>query len=309
VNGPTPIPAHDRKPSRPADAALQALLEQARKGKRTLIMGVLNVTPDSFSDGGRFSTPEAALAHAARMAEEGADLLDIGGESTRPSTFTSQSPLSPDEELRRILPVIAAVSAHLPQVPLSVDTYKAEVARQAVEAGAAMVNDISALRADPEMARTVAELGVPVCLMHLLGLPMAIPPHPTYTDVVDEIGAHLRQQVEVARAAGIESENIVLDPGFGFGKTVSHNLEILRRLRELTALGYPLLVGTSRKSTIGTVLGGLAPDARLEGTAATVALAIANGAAMVRVHDVKAMALVARMSDAIVHGWPPEGGA
>jgi dihydropteroate synthase len=290
---------------RPASQALDALLAEARAGRRTLVMGVLNVTPDSFSDGGRFFTPADALAHAEQMAAEGADLLDIGGESTRPATFASHTPLSPEEELRRILPILEALTARLPDLPLSVDTYKAEVARQAVAAGAALVNDISALRADPEMASAVAELGVPVCLMHLLGLPMAIPTRPEYGDVVAEVKAHLRERAEAAQAAGIASEKIVLDPGIGFGKTAVHNLELLRRLRELTELGYPLLVGASRKSTIGKVLGGLPPEERLEGTAAAVAIAIANGASLVRVHDVKAMARVAKMSDAIVRGWSP----
>ena len=285
---------------------MRALLQQARQGKRTLIMGVLNVTPDSFSDGGQFFAPDRAAAHAEAMVAEGADILDIGGESTRPATFASQSPLPAEEELGRILPVIEAISSRLPGVAISVDTYKAEVARRAVEAGAAMVNDISALRADPEMAATVAALGVPVCLMHLLGLPMAIPLHPTYADVVREVRAHLLQQAGIALAAGIAAENIILDPGIGFGKTAVHNLELLRRLRELADTGYPLLVGTSRKSTIGKVLGDLPPGERLEGTAATVALSIAYGAAIVRVHDVRHMARVARMSDAIVRGWPPE---
>jgi dihydropteroate synthase len=291
--------------ARPAFRALEALLAAARRGERTLVMGILNVTPDSFSDGGQFFAPEVAVAHAAQMVADGADILDIGGESTRPATFASQTPLAPEEELRRILPVIQALSERLPDVPLSVDTYKAEVARQAVAAGAVMVNDISALRADPDMARTVAELGTPVCLMHLLGLPMAIPKHPEYGDVVAEVGAHLRERAAAAQAAGIALEHIVLDPGFGFGKTVQHNLELLRRLRELTTLGYPLLVGTSRKSTLGKVLGDLPPEDRLEGTAATVAVAIAYGAALVRVHDIKPLSRVVKMTDAIVRGWTP----
>jgi dihydropteroate synthase len=290
---------------RPSSQTLRALLAVARSGQRTLVMGVLNVTPDSFSDGGRFLEPAAARAHAEQMVAEGADLLDIGGESTRPSTFTSLTSLPPEEELRRILPVIEAIAAQFPALPLSVDTYKAAVAREAVAAGAAMVNDISALRADPDMTPTVAGLGVPVCLMHLLGLPMALPPHPHYEDVVAEVREHLRERAAAAQAADILPEDIVLDPGIGFGKTAAHNLELLRRLRELMDLGYPLLVGTSRKSTIGAVLGGLPPEERLEGTAATIAISIANGAAIVRVHDVKAMARVARMSDAIVRGWPP----
>lgn len=304
-----PVPSSTTDPASPATRRLQTLLDTARAGRRTLIMGILNVTPDSFSDGGRFFAPEAALAHAAQMVEEGADLLDIGGESTRPATFASAAPLEAEEEMRRILPIVEAVSERMPEVPLSVDTYKAAVARRAVEAGAAMINDISALRADPEMAATVAALGVPVCLMHLLGLPMAIPQRPVYTDVVQEVRAHLQERAEAAQTAGIPAEKIVLDPGIGFGKTILHNLELLRRLRELATLPYPLLLGTSRKSTIGKVLGDLPPEERLEGTAATVALSIANGAAIVRVHDVKEMARVARMSDAIVRGWPPQESA
>jgi dihydropteroate synthase len=290
--------------ARPASRALAELLTAARQGRRTLVMGILNVTPDSFSDGGHYFDPHAALECAAQMVADGADLLDIGGESTRPATFTSAAPLPADEEQRRILPVIAALAARLPAVPLSVDTYKAAVAHAAVLAGATMVNDISALRADPHMAATVAELGVPVCLMHMPGLPTALPPHPHYDDVVAEVSAHLRQRAEAALSAGIPPEAIVLDPGIGFGKSAQHNLELLRRQPELLSLGYPLLLGTSRKSIIGKVLGDLPPQDRLEGTAATVAIAIANGAAIVRVHDVKAMTRVARMADAIVRGWP-----
>jgi len=302
-----PVPFSTTSSASPAARRLQTLLDAARAGRRTLIMGVLNVTPDSFSDGGRFFTPDAALRQAERMVAEGADILDIGGESTRPATFTTGTPLDADEELRRILPIIQALSERMPEIPISVDTYKASVARQAVEAGAAMINDISALRADPHMAATVAELGTPVCLMHMLGLPTALPTKPVYGDVVQEVREHLRERTEAALAAGIAPENIVLDPGIGFGKTAAHNLELLRRLRELTTPLYPLLLGTSRKSTIGKVLGDLPPEDRLEGTAATVALSIANGAAIVRVHDVKEMARVARMSDAIVRGWSPPG--
>ena len=287
---------------RPARRRLRQLLATARGGERTLLMGVLNVTPDSFSDGGLYFDPEKAVAHAAQMIADGADLLDIGGESTRPATFATQTPLPAAEELRRVLPVIAAVSQSFPETPLSIDTYKAEVAAQALEAGAALINDISALRADAEMASVAANAGVPVCLMHLLGLPMQIPADPQYVDVVAEVSDHLRARAEFALAAGIAAENILLDPGIGFGKDVAQNLELLRRLRELTEIGFPLLVGTSRKSTIGKVLGGLAPGDRIEGTAASVAISIANGAALVRVHDVKKMARVVRMSDAIVRG-------
>jgi dihydropteroate synthase len=286
--------------ARPALRRLQELLETARRGERTLLMAVLNVTPDSFSDGGLYFDPEKAVAHAAQMLADGADILDIGGESTRPATFATQTPLPPDEELNRIRPVIEAIAKNFPDAPISVDTYKASVATGALQAGAVMINDISALRADAQMAGVAAQFGVPVCLMHLLGLPMAIPTEPNYTDVTREVKEHLRERAEFARAAGISEYNIILDPGIGFGKNVSQNLELLRRLRELTEIGCPLLVGTSRKSTIGKVLGGLAVGDRIEGTAATVAISIANGAAIVRVHDVKEMARVIRMSDAIV---------
>ena len=272
----------------------------ARRGERTLLMAVLNVTPDSFSDGGLYFDPEKAVAHAAQMLADGADILDIGGESTRPATFATQTPLPPDEELNRIRPVIEAIAKNFPDAPISVDTYKASVAAGALQAGAVMINDISALRADAGMAGVAAQFGVPVCLMHLPGLPMAIPAETNYADVAREVGAHLRERAAFARAAGISEYNIILDPGIGFGKNVEQNLELLRRLRELTEIGYPLLVGTSRKSTIGKVLGGLAVGDRIEGTAATVAISIANGAAIVRVHDVKEMARVIWMSDAIV---------
>lgn len=286
-------------PSNPFEThtRLQRLLEIARRGERTLVMGILNVTPDSFSDGGRFFTPDAAVQQAERMAADGADILDIGGESTRPGS----DPLPPEEELRRVLPVLEAIARRV-KTPLSIDTYKAEVARRAVDAGASMVNDISALAFDPAMARAVAELGVPVCLMHIRGTPKSMQINPSYRDVVGEIRDELASRIQAALSAGIDPENILLDPGFGFAKTAAHNLELLRRFRELTILGYPLLSGTSRKSTIGKVLGGLPVEERLEGTAATVALSIANGAAIVRVHDVKEMTRVARMTDAVIRG-------
>jgi dihydropteroate synthase len=260
-------------------------------------MGILNITPDSFSDGGLFLDPSHALRQAERMVEDGADILDIGGESTRPGA----DPLPPAEELCRILPVIRGVAARFP-VPISVDTYKACVAREAMEAGAVMVNDISAFTFDSQMASTVAAFRVPVCLMHIKGTPKNMQQNPTYEDVVTEVRDWLRERASVALAAGIAEEDIIIDPGFGFGKTVGHNLEILRRLREFTTLGYPILIGTSRKSTIGKILGDLPPQERLEGTAATVALSIANGASIVRVHDVKEMMRVARMADAVVRG-------
>ncbi len=266
-------------------------------------MGVLNVTPDSFSDGGRFDSLETAVSHAERMIAEGADILDIGGESTRPATFDGAETLSEEEECSRILPVIQEVARLFPATPISVDTYKAKVAERALACGAVMLNDISAFRADPDMLGLAVRCQVPICLMHLLGLPKAIPLKPQYEDVATEVREHLRAQADLALRAGLARENILLDPGFGFGKTVQQNLALLRRLRELVELGYPVLVGTSRKSTLGKVLGDLPPHERLEGTAATVALSIANGASIVRVHDVKEMARVAKMSVAVVYGW------
>jgi len=274
------------------------LLEAARTGRRTLVMGILNVTPDSFSDGGLFLREADAVRRAEEMAGEGADLVDVGGESSRPGA----DPLPLEEELDRVLPVVEALATRIP-VPISVDTYKAEVARRAAGAGAALVNDISALRFDPGMASTVAELGVPVILMHMLGTPRTMQQDPRYGDVAAEVRDWLAERVAFAEAAGIARERIWVDPGFGFGKTPDHNLELLRRLGELRAIGCPIVSGWSRKNTIGRVLGGLPPEDRLEGTAAAVALSIAYGAAVVRVHDVKEMARVARMADAVVRGW------
>ena len=276
---------------------------QALRGKHTLVMGVLNVTPDSFSDGGLYEGVEAAVGHAHGLVKDGAHLLDIGGESTRPATFGDKSPLSPAEEMRRILPVIERLAAEMPDVPLSVDTYKAEVARAALDVGASLVNDISGLTYDPGMAALVAARNVPVILMHLPGRPRDLPPNPVYEDVVSDVLAFFARQVAYAEAQGVRRDQIWLDPGLGFGKTAAHNLELLRRLPELTALGLPLVVGASRKKFLGRILGTDDPDDRKEGTAATVALSIAYGAAMVRVHDVREMARVAKVSDAIVRGW------
>ena len=279
---------------------------QARRGRKTLVMGVLNVTPDSFSDGGQFATVEAAVEQAHQMAADGAHLLDIGGESTRPATFRDQTPLSAAEERTRILPVIARLAEELPQIPLSVDTYKAEVARAALDAGASVINDISGLQSDPDMARLAAERGVPLIIMHLPGLPRHLPPTPIYTDVVADVCAFFERQVAYALLGGVQRDQIWLDPGIGFGKNIQHNLELLRRLPELKTLGLPLVVGASRKRFLGTILGTDDPQDRREGTAATVALSIAGGADMVRVHDVHEMARVARVSDAVVRGWEEE---
>lgn len=272
-------------------------------GKQTLVMGILNVTPDSFSDGGLYTNLETAVAQAHRLVTDGAHLLDIGGESTRPATFGDRSPLPPDEEKRRILPVIARLAAELPHIPISVDTYKAEVARAALDAGAAIVNDISGLAYDLHMAALVAERDVPVILMHLPGRPRDLPRKPFYQDVVAAVLAFFERQIAYTESQGGRRDQIWLDPGLGFGKTAQHNLELLRRLPELKALGLPLVVGASRKRFLGTILGTDDPNDRVEGTAAAVALSIAGGADVVRVHDVREMARVARVSDAIVRGW------
>lgn len=264
---------------------------------RTHIMGVLNVTPDSFSDGGRFSKFDQALAHAKEMAAAGADIIDIGGESTRPGAEA----LSDEEELRRILPLIERLSEEL-TVPLSVDTYKSSVAEKALKAGASIVNDISGLRFSPDMARVAADHGAALIVMHIKGTPRDMQQNPVYEDVIGEIRAYLEESIAIAVLAGVDLEKILVDPGIGFGKTLEHNLTILNRLREFRALGRPVVLGTSRKKFIGTILGIPVPDQRVDGTAATVALGIERGASVVRVHDVARMTQVARMTDAIVRG-------
>jgi dihydropteroate synthase len=261
--------------------------------KKTLLMGVINVTPDSFSDGGIHTGAKDAIEHGTRLAEEGADLLDIGGESTRPGSEF----ISLDEELGRVMPVIEGLRK-LTDVPISIDTTKASVAREALDAGCVMVNEISAMRLDEEMLTLVVSRNVPVCLMHMQGMPKDMQIEPRYDDVVGEISDFLRERAGVALEAGVAPANILIDPGIGFGKTLEHNLEIIRRLREFRSLGYPVVLGPSRKAFIGTVLD-LPVDERLEGTAASVALGIANGADMVRVHDVKEMVRVSRLADAI----------
>lgn len=266
-------------------------------GRRTYVMGIVNVTPDSFSGDGLAYDADAALEQAARFQAEGADIIDVGGESTRPG----HTPVDADEEIRRVVPVIRLLASRL-HVPISIDTYKHEVAREALAAGASMINDVWGLRRDPALADLAARERAPIVLMHNQT-------GKDYRDLLPDVIESLRASMDAALEAGVPPENVILDPGLGFGKTAEHNLELLRRLSELRALGRPLLVGPSRKSTIGLVLG-LPVEERLEGTAATVALSIANGADVVRVHDVKEMARVARMSDAIVRGWSaPAGGA
>jgi dihydropteroate synthase len=261
-------------------------------------MGVLNVTPDSFSDGGRYRSVARAVARAERMAEEGADLIDVGGESTRPGA----APVPLDEELRRVIPVIERVARRC-RLPISIDTTKAEVARRAIAAGATMVNDVTALRGDPEMAAVVADAGVPVVLMHMRGAPATMQRAPRYRSVMGELLRFFRERIAAAEAAGIDRRRIILDPGIGFGKTLRHNLEILQRLDVLARLGRPILVGPSRKAFLGRLLD-LPVGKRLEGTAAAVAAAVLHGARVVRVHDVAAMARVVRVADAIRRGAP-----
>ncbi len=263
---------------------------------RTLVMGVLNVTPDSFYDGGRYTQVEQAVQQAMRMVEEGADIIDVGGESTRPNA----DPVPLDEELRRVVPVIRALAAEV-DVKISIDTYKAAVADAAIKAGATIVNDISGLQFDPRMAETIAAGGAAAVLMHTRGTPRDMQRNPRYEDVVREVREYLSKSCEAALDAGVMEERIWIDPGIGFGKTLEHNLSLLSQLRSLRSLGFPILVGTSNKSMIGQVLN-LGVTERLEGTAATVALAIANGADAVRVHDVRAMRRVALMTDAVVRG-------
>ncbi len=263
-----------------------------RWGSRTFVMGIINLTPDSFSGDGLDGDPDAAVRRAVSFQSDGADIIDVGGESTRPGHRS----VAVERELERVVPAIERIAREV-DLPISVDTWKAEVARQALAAGASVVNDVWGLRRDPEMA-LVAARAEAVVLMHNQETA-------DYRgDVVAAVVGGLRRSLACAAGAGIAAGRMIVDPGIGFGKRPEHNLEVLRRLPELRALGRPVLVGTSRKSTIGIVLGGLPVEERLEGTAATVALAVAGLADVVRVHDVRAMARVARMADAIVRGWP-----
>lgn len=291
-------------------------------GARTYVMGILNLTPDSFSGDGLLANlplpsgegrdeglVSAALEQARRFLAAGADILDVGGESTRPGS----QPVSAADEADRVVPAIHALHAEFPQALISIDTYKAEVAEKALEAGAGMVNDVWGLKADPELAGVVARFGVPVVLMHNRSKPANAQIQErlggryigvAYENLLDDVKRELLESVALAQAAGIEAANILLDPGIGFGKTVDQNLELLNRLGEIRALGYPVLLGPSRKSFIGYTLN-LPPDQRLEGTAAAVAVGIVRGADIIRVHDVEMMARVARMTDAIVRRVQP----
>lgn len=264
-------------------------------GHRTYIMGILNVTPDSFSDGGSYPTLDAAVARAQEMVAEGADVIDIGGESTRPG----HDPVDAETELQRVLPVIRAVREACPAAAISIDSYKARVADAAVQAGANMINDVWGFLRDPDMALVAAKHQVPSVLMHNQD-------STHYGDLVHDVIRSLRRSIRRGVEAGLPPELMIIDPGIGFGKTAEQNLDVLRDMAELKVLGRPILLGTSRKSTIGKVLGGLPVEERVEGTAATVAIGIAHGAEIIRVHDVKYMKRVAVMTDAIVR--PNRGG-
>jgi len=261
--------------------------------ERTYIMGILNRTPDSFSDGGRFMDESTALNHACQMAKAGADIIDIGGQSTRPGS----KPVSLAEELKRTIPIIEKISGEL-KVPISIDTSNSEVARQAILKGASIVNDITGLKSDTAMAGVIADSDAAVCLMHLKGVPETMQDNPWYDDLMHDIIEELRRSINIALDSGIPHERIMIDPGIGFGKTVEHNLVILKKLGMLKILDKPILIGTSRKSFIGKVLD-KDIDKRLMGTAASSALAIANGANVIRVHDVAELVDVAKTTDAI----------
>jgi dihydropteroate synthase len=261
--------------------------------ERTLVMGILNVTPDSFSDGGRFLDRAAAVAHATRMVDAGADILDVGGESTRPGS----SAVSVDEELERVRPVIKRLAELHPAIPISIDTRKASVAAEALAAGAAIVNDVSG-GADPEMFDVVRERDAAVVLMHMRGEPKTMQEAPRYDDVVGEVHEYLRQRVEAAELAGIDPERIAIDPGIGFGKDLEHNLELMRRVDVLLDLRRPVLVGPSRKRFLGTILD-VPEDDRVEGTIGAVVWLVSRGAHLARVHDVKEVVRAVRVADAI----------
>ncbi len=262
-------------------------------GKRTLLMGVLNVTPDSFSDGGLFFDKEKAIAHGIRMVEEGADIIDIGGESTRPGS----KPLELDEELRRVIPVIESLSKKV-GVPISIDTYKSAVAQRAIEAGAEIINDISALNFDPNLAQVAAKENTPLVLMHIRGTPETMQKNVYYESLLSEILHSLKDSIRMAESAGVDPRQIIVDPGIGFGKTVEDNLFIIKNLYEFRILGKPILLGTSRKSFIGKILNAEAGD-RLEGTLSSIAIGVLNGAHVIRSHDVLQTRKAIAVADAI----------
>ena len=275
---------------------LQCGSRRLELGRRTLVMGVLNVTPDSFADGGRFFDRDRAIERGLTMAREGADIIDVGGESTRPFS----EPVSADDEMERVLPVIEALAGEV-DVPVSIDTTKAEVARAALAAGAVMLNDVSALRFDPGMAGVAAESGAPLIVMHMKGTPGDMQKDPRYEDLMGEIRVFLEEVVQEAVQAGVRREQILIDPGIGFGKTFDHNLQLIRDLDRLSVVGRPLVLGCSRKAFIGHILGKEADD-RDPGTMAAVAAGVLNGAHVVRVHNVAMAVDAVRIVDAVKRG-------
>jgi dihydropteroate synthase len=271
--------------------------------RRTAVMGIVNVTPDSFSDGGRYFDAARAVAHGERMAHEGADLIDVGGESTRPGAL----PVSAEEEIARVIPVIRGLRRII-SLPISIDTMKSKVARAALDEGADVINDISALGFDAAMASLAAAEKVPVALMHMQGTPRTMQQSPSYGDVVEEVRTYLHSRMQFAVESGVETERIVIDPGIGFGKNLEHNLALLRGLAAVTALGRPVLVGTSRKTFLGKLLDA-APEERLEGSLAAAVAAVLAGANIVRVHDVKEAVRAVRIADALRFGAAAPAGA
>ena len=262
--------------------------------RETLVMGIVNVTPDSFSDGGKFFSPEVAISHASKLITQGADIIDIGGESTRPGA----EQVSESEELKRVIPVIEKIRTDNPTILISIDTTKASVAKHAVEAGADIINDVSGLSFDNNMIGIVENLNIPVVIMHMKGNPQNMQLNPKYKDIVNEIIDFFKMKIKIAIQSGINRSMIILDPGIGFGKTVEHNFELLSRLNEFNVLELPIMIGPSRKSFIGITLD-LPPEDRVEGTAAAVSAGVMNGASIVRVHDVKSMKRVVRIIEKV----------
>lgn len=262
--------------------------------RKTLVMGIVNVTPDSFSDGGKFFSPEVAIRHASKLITQGADIIDIGGESTRPGA----EQVSESEELKRVIPVIEKIRTDNPTILISIDTTKASVAKHAVEAGADIINDVSGLSFDNNMIGIVESFNIPVVIMHMKGNPQNMQLNPKYKDIVNEILDFFKMKIKIAIQSGINRSMIILDPGIGFGKTVEHNFELLSRLNEFNVLELPIMIGPSRKSFIGITLD-LPPEDRVEGTAAAVSAGVMNGASIVRVHDVKSMKRVVRIIEKV----------
>jgi dihydropteroate synthase len=262
-----------------------------------VVVGILNVTPDSFSDGGDFLDPEAASEHAAAMLDEGADILDIGGESTRPGS----DPVSQEEEIRRVVPVVERILSERPEAVMSVDTYRAGTATAALEAGARFVNDVTAFRGDPRMVFVIQEAACPVILMHMQGEPKTMQKEPHYEDVVREVRDFLAQRAEYAVSAGVRPENVIVDPGIGFGKNLEHNLALLRNLDAIVDIGFPVLIGASRKSFLERITGVQAPRDRVSSTVATTVLAYERGATFFRVHDVRANREALAVVEAVLH--------